>query len=396
MEHKDYRRGTEMGFTIEDMLTLTGDRYQLSMIAGHEGWANSISWVLMVEDYTILRNFVGKELAVTTGMGFDSEEKLIPLVRMLSEHHAAGLIVNTGFYVNEISQPVVDLCDELGLPLLVVPWEIYITDMIKDLSVRIFLQGMTDEQISAAFIKSIRSSDSVPAAREELLQYYDVDGDFQIILMTIPGLDTMDTVDRKRIGYRMELFLENISHNCSFFYYDGSFVLVCNNLPANVTTDVIRDFRHRLEVRMPEIKCFIGIGSRMKDLGNLSIAYKRARAALEMAVYTCRDCIRFDEMGVYRLLYLVPDEALLREMSSDLLRPLLLYDQKNDGQLLETLEKYLYFQGSYMAMAEDMFIHRNTLMYRMNKIRKLLGTDLSTAEDMVTYHIACLIMHMGH
>ena len=396
MEHKDYRRGTEMGFTIEDMLTLTGDRYQLSMIAGHEGWANSISWVLMVEDYTILRNFVGKELAVTTGMGFDSEEKLIPLVRMLSEHHAAGLIVNTGFYVNEISQPVVDLCDELGLPLLVVPWEIYITDMIKDLSVRIFLQGMTDEQISAAFIKSIRSSDSVPAAREELLQYYDVDGDFQIILMTIPGLDTMDTVDRKRIGYRMELFLENISHNCSFFYYDGSFVLVCNNLPANVTTDVIRDFRHRLEVRMPEIKCFIGIGSRMKDLGNLSIAYKRARAALEMAVYTGRDCIRFDEMGVYRLLYLVPDEALLREMSSDLLRPLLLYDQKNDGQLLETLEKYLYFQGSYMAMAEDMFIHRNTLMYRMNKIRKLLGTDLSTAEDMVTYHIACLIMHMGH
>ena len=385
-----------MGFTIEDMLTLTGDRYQLSMIAGHEGWANSISWVLMVEDYTILRNFVGKELAVTTGMGFDSEEKLIPLVRMLSEHHAAGLIVNTGFYVNEISQPVVDLCDELGLPLLVVPWEIYITDMIKDLSVRIFLQGMTDEQISAAFIKSIRSSDSVPAAREELLQYYDVDGDFQIILITIPGLDTMDTVDRKRIGYRMELFLENISHNCSFFYYDGSFVLVCNNLPANVTTDVIRDFRHRLEVRMPEIKCFIGIGSRMKDLGNLSIAYKRARAALEMAVYTGRDCIRFDEMGVYRLLYLVPDEALLREMSSDLLRPLLLYDQKNDGQLLETLEKYLYFQGSYMAMAEDMFIHRNTLMYRMNKIRKLLGTDLSTAEDMVTYHIACLIMHMGH
>ena len=390
------QEGIEMGFTIEDMLTLTGDRYQLSMIAGHEGWANSISWVLMVEDYTILRNFVGKELAVTTGMGFDSEEKLIPLVRMLSEHHAAGLIVNTGFYVNEISQPVVDLCDELGLPLLVVPWEIYITDMIKDLSVRIFLQGMTDEQISAAFIKSIRSSDSVPAAREELLQYYDVDGDFQIILMTIPGLDTMDTVDRKRIGYRMELFLENISHNCSFFYYDGSFVLVCNNLPANVTTDVIRDFRHRLEVRMPEIKCFIGIGSRMKDLGNLSIAYKRARAALEMAVYTGRDCIRFDEMGVYRLLYLVPDEALLREMSSDLLRPLLLYDQKNDGQLLETLEKYLYFQGSYMAMAEDMFIHRNTLMYRMNKIRKLLGTDLSTAEDMVTYHIACLIMHMGH
>ena len=94
-----------MGFTIEDMLTLTGDRYQMSMIAGREGWSNSISWVLMVEDYTILRNFVGKELAVTTGMGFDSEEKLLSLVRILSERHAAGLLVNTGFYVDEITQP---------------------------------------------------------------------------------------------------------------------------------------------------------------------------------------------------------------------------------------------------------------------------------------------------
>ena len=138
-----------MGFTIEDMLTLTGDRYKMSMIAGNRGWSNSISWVLMVEDFNILRNFVGKELAVTVGLGFDSEDLLLSLAHELSVHHAAGLIVNTGFYIDQIPQPLIDLCNELGLPLLVVPWEIYIADMIKDLSVRIFLQGMTDEQISA-------------------------------------------------------------------------------------------------------------------------------------------------------------------------------------------------------------------------------------------------------
>ena len=385
-----------MGFTIEDMLTLTGDRYKMSMIAGQEGWSNSISWVLMVEDYAILRNFVGKELAVTTGLGFDSEEKLLSLVRVLSERHAAGLLVNTGFYVDEITQPVLDLCNALRLPLLTVPWEIYIADMIKDLSVRIFLQGMTDDQISAAFIKTIRSPDSSAAERQELLQYYDVDGDFQIILITIPGLDTMDTVERKRIGYRMELFLENISHNCSFFYYDGCFVLVCNNLPADITDQVIMDFQKRMAIRMPEVRFNIGVGSRIKDLSNMDTAYKRARAALDMAVHIGRTNMRFDDMGIYRLLSLVPDKVILREMSDDLLAPLILYDQKNDGQLVETLEKYFLFQGSYTAMAENMYTHRNTLMYRMNKIKKLLGTDLSTSKDMVNYQIACLIMHMNH
>ena len=153
-----------MGFTIEDMLTLSGDRYRMSLVAGSRGWANSISWVLMVEDLTVLRNFGGKELAVTTGVGFDSEEKLLSLVRALDDHHASGLIVNTGFYIDEIPGSLESLCDELDLPLLTVPWDIYISEMIKDLSVRIFFQGMADEQITAAFIKAIGSPDQAAAA----------------------------------------------------------------------------------------------------------------------------------------------------------------------------------------------------------------------------------------
>ena len=45
-------------------------------------------------------------------------------------------------------------------------------------------------------------------------------------------------------------------------------------------------------------------------------------------------------------------------------------------------------------MSEVMYVHRNTLMYRMNNIRKLLNTDLTSAEDKLHYQIACLILHM--
>lgn len=383
-----------MGFTIEDMLTLSEDRYQMSLVAGHQGWSNSISWVLMLEDLTVLRNFAGKELAVTTGVGFDNEEKMLTLVRALNSHHAAGLIINTGFYIKEIPRSVIDLCNENDLPLLTVPWEVYIAEMIKDLSVRIFLQGMTDEQIVSAFIKAMESPDQLAAAKQDLLPYFDVDGDFQVVLVTTPGLDTMDTVERKRIGYRMELYLENVTHNCSFFYYDSCFVLICNNLPPDITKQVIVDFDHRMKRRMPEKEISMGISSRMKDLANLYTAYRRAKAAVRMASMTSMKRMYFDDMGIYRLLYLVPDKALLKEMSENLLAPLIEYDRQHDGQYVETLEKYLELGGSFAAMSELMFIHRNTLMYRMNNIRKMLGTDLTTAQDRMSYQIACLIMHM--
>ena len=383
-----------MGFTIEDMLTMTGDRYQMSLIAGDRGWSNSISWLLMVEDMTVLRHFAGKELAVTTGMGFDTEEKMLALVQSLKEQHAAGLIFNTGFYVDEIPASVIKMCDEADLPLVTIPWEIYITEMIKDISIRIFLQGMTDEQITAAFIKAISSPEQAAAARQDLLQYFDVTGDFQVIVLATPDLDTMDTVERRRIGYRMELYLENVTHSCSFFYYDGQFVLICNNLPPDITEQVITDFKHRMEVRMPDRKISIGIGSRMKDLSSLHLAYRRAEAAVQMADATGKTLLHFDEMGIYRLLYLLPDQPLLTEMSEEALKPLLDYDRQHDGQYVETLETYLKLGGSFAAMADVMYVHRNTLMYRMNNIKKLLGSDLSSAQDRLRYQMACLILHM--
>ena len=66
-----------MGFTIEDMLLVSQPRYRMRLEAGNEGWSNSINFLLMLEDVTIIRNFRGKELAVTTGLGFQTEESLL-------------------------------------------------------------------------------------------------------------------------------------------------------------------------------------------------------------------------------------------------------------------------------------------------------------------------------
>lgn len=110
-----------MGFTVEDMLIIARDKYKMELVAGQNGWANSISWLLMVEDTTIMENFKGKELAVTMGAGFRTEQDLLSLVEILDRHHAAGLVVNTGYYVKEIPASVRAYCNAHDLPLLQVP-----------------------------------------------------------------------------------------------------------------------------------------------------------------------------------------------------------------------------------------------------------------------------------
>ena len=383
-----------MGFTIEDMLVVSADKYQMKLVAGEKGWSNSISWLLMLEDLTIIQNFSGKELAVTTGLGFQTEEKMLDLVRELSWHNAAGLIVNTGYYIREIPEEVKKLCDHNDLPLLTVPWEVYLADMIKDMSIRIFLQSSTDEQISGALIRAIESPGSRDLYEKELLPHFDLDGTFQTALVTTGNLDSMDTVERKRISYRMQLYLTNLTHNGHFLYYDGYFVIVMNDMKPDECADVMEAFADRAARKMPERRVWVGVSDQVADISNLRLSFRRAKAAVVMAHNEDRPIQFFDKMGLYRLLYMVDDPLLLKSLSDDLLKPLLEYDAQHGGGYLETLESYLKNSGSIKVMADELFIHRNTILYRMANIKKLLGSNLEDSRERMMFEIACMIRKM--
>jgi DNA-binding PucR family transcriptional regulator len=382
-----------MGFTIEDMMTVSGSRYKIKMEAGRNGWSNSISWILMIEDMTILQNFAGKDLAVTTGLGFRQPGQQLELVKELSSLGASGLIINTGMYIMEIPEKVRTFCDENDFPLMTVPWDIPLFDMIKDLNMRILLQGITDDEISGALIQAIKNPEDAESSRKKLLPHFDVDGTFQVVLIEPGDLDTMDTVERRRISFQLQIYLESISHNASFFYYDAAFVLVVNDVPEDHLHDLLDRFVKRLEVRMPDRKIWVGIGSPMEDLKNLHLAYRRAQAAVRMAAKQDKNMVWFDEMGIYKMLSLIPDPLLRKEMGEDLLMPLLAHDKAHGTDYVEMLEIYLETGGSIKAVAEQTFTHRNTAIYRLGNIRKLLGNDLESPEDRLRYQIACMLLH---
>ena len=383
-----------MSFTIEDMTTVSGDRYKMEMLGGHNGWSNSISWILLIEDNVILKDFTGRDLAVTTGFGFDTEEKLLKLVEGLVAMHASGLVVNTGPYVPEIPQSVIRYCDENNFPLLTVPWSTSLYQMIKDLSMRVFLQSAVDEQISGVLIQVIEKPEAAKLHQKELLPYFDVDGTFQVVLISTGDLDVMDTVERRRISYRMQIYLENITHNAHFFYYDSCFVLVVNALSTEQLREIMDGFIVKLRHRMPSSRVSVGVGSMVTDISNLQLAYKRARATVDMALRTGQDLLWFDEMGIYRLFTQVTDEWLLRQMGEDTLRPLIEYDAAHDTAYVETLRHYLSSERSIQEVARRMFTHRNTIIYRINNIKKLLGCDLESEQDRLKYLIACMILKM--
>ncbi len=388
------RKGRYMSFTIEDMMLTSEKRYEMKFLAGKNGWANSISWVHLLEDTTIIQNFWGKEVAVTTGLGFPEKEDWMRLARKLNRYHASGLIINVGQYIREIPEELMAYCDENDLPLLTVPWEVRLSDMIKDFSIRVFVQDNTDEQIATALIAAIETPDNQTAYRRELWQYFDVDGSFQVLLLTCEGLDAMDMVERRKLSYRIQVYLEDITHNASFFYYNSDFVLVANAVPEEALYQLIEGAIKRGEKRMPERKLRVGIGSKCMDISRLSVSYRRAKAAVQMAMTQKRQVVKFDDCGLYRLLYMVEDTGVLQEIETECLAALEEYDRKYNAGYVETLQSYLKHNGSIQAVAEELYTHRNTVLYRLGNIRKVLGNELKTPEERLPYQMAFYIRSM--
>ena len=380
-----------MGFTLADALNQSQEQYHLKLLAGQEGCSNAISWVHMIEDTTIIQQLWGKELVVTTGHGFQSEEELFMLIKYLIKYNSVGLIINIGKYIFEIPSAIIDYCNEQEFPLLTIPWEVHLADLIKDFCMRCLYSEKEDRELSKLFQEILTNNQIVEEARPQLMSAFDVDGNFQVVLISVEGSDNFNAIERRKIAFQIELCFEKIDSSYAFFWYDGYFVLIVNNLKADELKVIIDKMHKRAKKRIDDKRVYLGIGSQMKDLGQVYLSYKRAKAAILMAMQFELLIVFFEDMGVYQILFSIEDKQILIEMYHRLLQPLIDYDQKHHGELEKTLFYYLIYGESQITMAKNLYMHRNTINYRMNKIKELLNCQLDTFEEKVPYMLSYYI-----
>ena len=388
--YNERKEGENMGFTIEDALVQTQDQYCLTLLAGKAGCSNAISWVHMIEDTTIIQQLWGKELAVTTGLGFQTHDALLDFVQCLVKYHSVGLIINTGKYIFDIPDDILRYCDEQDFPLLTTPWEVHMADLIKDFSMRCLSSEKEDRQISKYFQETFINPHLSAEYRQQLMSTFDVDGYFQILLIGIEDSDRFDTIARRRIAFQLEICFEKIESPYSFFWFDGYYIMIFNNLEDSALVEVINEMYKRAKKRL-HYTLHLGIGSKMVDFRNMILSYKRAIAACKMAKQFNYPQIYFDDMGVYQLLFIIEDQGILRQMYRSMLGVLIDYDQKHNMQLEETLYQYLKFDSNQKAMAESLYMHRNTINYRLNKIKELTECQLDSFEEKMPYMLAFYI-----
>lgn len=143
------------------------------------------------------------------------------------------------------------------------------------------------------------------------------------------------------------------------------------------------------KTEFPKAHLAMGIGRLMQNLLDARASYTQAAQAmsLEKRLQLGKPLV-YASLGVYRLLLPLAETGELRAFADQVLGKLLRQESGDKGHLLETLGAYFRCNGNVMQTARELYIHRNTLLYRLDRIRELGGFDLDDAETRLQLQLA--------
>ena len=162
--------------------------------------------------------------------------------------------------------------------------------------------------------------------------------------------------------------------------------------PSTTSEDLLRLAQSMEDLLKTElfIKTVIGIGTVSSHLRELADSYKEAQTAIDVGKVfdTEKTIINYENLGIGRLIYQLPTtlcEMFLQEVFKK--NPIDALDQET----LFTIYKFFENNLNVSETARKLFVHRNTLVYRLEKIKKLTGLDLREFDDAITFKVALMV-----
>lgn len=384
-----------MFVTCKSILKLPGLE-EMKIVAGKDGLNRAISWVHVVE-LTDVANWVkGGELLFTTGVAIgDNTEILLKFVRDINMRKLSGLVINVGPYIKETPKVVIEFANSVGFPIFELPFQVRLIDVTQNICRSIFTKKL-EKQSMNNFMKEIIFEDiniTEEVLNRATLYGYNPKKCYCAMVIDIDNfIDTSKEDVISSIKSSIQEAVDMVMHrnNKKYLYAlqsDTFFLMVPLDQDAVVEDHIkyiAESIRKEINMSIEPITVSIGIGGLCCDLQNFNKVILESRKALEMSkIYKKSNCIvNYKDMGVFRLFFDMNNHLEMEKLFDENLSKLKKYDEKNSSNLMDTLITYLRENRNLGNTAEKLYIHRNTIKYRIRRIEEILDCNLKN-EDTV-------------
>lgn len=171
-----------------------------------------------------------------------------------------------------------------------------------------------------------------------------------------------------------------------------------NSTQTKRIRDIIDEVREQLSTRTPSGLVAAGISRPAIGLSALREAYREAKDAMSIAseLGDREKTTFYGDLKLYQFLLSLKERNLehMRRFYQETLGPLIEHDERKQGDLIRTLEGFFKANGNLAQAATNLDVHRNTLVYRLERISELTGLDLDDADNRLILHLALKVQRV--
>ncbi|GHV94817.1 transcriptional regulator [Spirochaetia bacterium] len=357
------------------------------LVAGEKGLDRLVTWPYYSELIEFGSWLTGGELIIFSGISLvEPRQHLERLVSECIRVSASGLLVFVHEnHISKIDPDILVLCDKLSLPLFEVPWETKVIHLTKQIS-----QFVMSRQLSAtASYNILRDLLLNNTAQPEILREFNKENEtYQIVYMGIKNLEIYfkenKILHESDIGsfklYMLrnaEKWFEAKQYPVKLSFIDTAVVLF---IPVQYhgKAPAFSAFIGHMQKFNGLLSYFIGLSRQSQDIHLIRDKYLEARRAAEFAQARELPVCSYAELGFSHLLFHFSNKKILEEYYEDILSALTCYTRENNSDLLDTLICYLRSDCNLNIAAKELFIHENTLRYRLKRIEEVLSLNLKS------------------
>ncbi|WP_375105567.1 PucR family transcriptional regulator [Lysinibacillus fusiformis] len=367
----------------------------LTLVAGHSGTYRRVTGINVVESNDLIMFCRPNELVVTTGIHLNADvNSLEKLVKQAYAKKVAGFIINTGPFIPNIPEAVISFANQYDFPIFQMPWNYRIADLLKTTFQFIanHHQELSMEE-KVLFNLLFHYKQNANSMKDQLAQLGFPQGR-ELAIITCTTVGTQASIDRYEVlvqfafQNRYQRFLKLKHKNYLIFLIDKTQI----NTPNIPFSKIVEEIYEKITLKNGCLDMIIGKGNYHKELENVRKSYDESLTVIHLAqLHNNRFLYKYKEIGAYKIIMAVQNQALMKSFSQDILGHLYHYDDVHNTDYVPFLRIFLEENGNTSRISERQFIHRNTVLYKIKKIEMLLDMDLSNPFTKTNLYIAFLI-----
>ena len=352
------------------------------------GLDRGVSWPNVAQTVSIREWLVGGDVILMSGVGLKiTDEFLTDIVIQAADGRAACIIMLINpEHIASIPQAAIDEAVKRGLAVFAAPWETKLSRVIGSVSMLVSNDRL-EERMHSEFLDRLLSGEinHDDSAYRQSMEKYGLLGkkavaviDYKFdekYLQTENQAYHNDRVMRKMISL-FERYFGKINYLNQ--YNRQAFIISADNTEEKDIVNTIRTIYNIFIKENKHVHVRIGIGEIAQGLEGLKKSYDQSRIARK--TINKSGVMFYKELGIYQLLFYIDDTSKIDDYVKEILNPLLIYDKKNNQNLIDTLREYLKCGQNVSQASQNLYIHRNTMIKRVEKIEELLGCSIKNAE----------------